>query len=1489
MSLKTVHITRWFPNKTIKKYSLTVYEDDNIDEGILKLVSKIKEEGRFYVWNTIFKSILFSIPDYPWKGYNYNPLEATDTSNPIIKEPIIYKYNKGLCYFNNINIIFEKDFPNLKNNQYYFVTYKEIPSTDKQLKILEETSISNIIDNFSIIHRFELIAKFNNQLLLPNIYLKLNTTPFIQYIQWINDTYTIVHKLHLYHNIYLNNLKFWTNPEKITDIRVINCYAPISENSYAKITISSSSITINYILDLRRNITWDIIENHLNKIINYLQTTFETKIKFYPISIKIHNFINISNVPFDILKNNISKYPQIFNIISTKETINLIYKRSSNYSSETFDYSKYIKNRLLLGIDNKEIIEELISFGLSQDEAKKLISAEQDLLNEIDTNLIKETNEDKKMNTIVIIKKSKNGFEIIIHNSQNKKEYNYLIYWLSRIISSSQLKTGDTKKKLLTKKKEKTPSTSPDSVISNQSLEELKVSDSNSESNSNSGGAPNDKEDQRYRIQLLQNTDKDLFGEKYAREKCQKKNQPFVISKESRDKLISEGKYYTDNDIYYGSRKDKMNYYLCPRLWCKISKVPADPVTKKCPIEDEDVILSFFDNKDEEGVKRYVKLVKPNENDICAPCCFKKPPKEADLNKCKNYEGYNPIKAIEKPEIDDKDENYLVNFPAPIQIGRYGSVPQYLHEFLFTSIKYNICSKDLNKSEKCLVRKGIIHKQINKNNSNYSDSLIFSIIYLLNFNNKNDFIKDIKKKLDLISFLSIEDGNVCKAFMDRLPIIPDENPILIEKLKKHLIDFPHLNSLYQINIKNNNYKLSRLLAIFKSYNKFIDYIEINNYHTNKSSYYFYSLIVNLYNKLLIVWEKDGNNTNIICPYFTSYNDLISSMEINPDVIMLLKEKKYFEPLEIKSKSKEGIKIFNLNSFPKLISLLDSCSINKENKDNKDTYKHIYSLYNWIKTKGNGLDNPDKFIIDTIIINSDLTIEHFLTKGKILITIKKIGISYLNRIIKDFNITSIIFYEDLTDNSTIFNININIKDLNLFKEKAINLDIKYDIGELDKKIPHKEPLNEIYTNLIIHKKPLNNNYIIHTRLYDDLYLYEKDTYKDNKKWFQLQIMVMTTIIRKINKERLKELLLMKRIDYINELLKLFDPKIPHINKIRLILEEIPIYSISHIKNYLNKLLIYYKYDFLNPSININNKNNQFEFSQIALNNGIPFELLNYHSSAPFNNFIYSDYENNDYEFYNDIVIENVGELPSIFKGTLKKLNSKWIMHKKSKWYNMQILKSDIYSKNVFIDFFNWFASYIKVKTDFSNLQEITDNKLRIIKDDEENFKSILKDTKLFKLVLKAAKKTFSNVNTFYNNFFEDLTIPEKNDIINKVIINGFPLNDLYIISMSEILNINILTIHRAIYKTTKDDLIRGDIDDLVISTTFYKAQNNYLNRPFIIFYKDLNVDINETSYYLIIDSLLPISHKSIYLKLSDIPSEINILVEEHLKRYYIEKI
>ena len=63
---------------------------------------------------------------------------------------------------------------------------------------------------------------------------------------------------------------------------------------------------------------------------------------------------------------------------------------------------------------------------------------------------------------------------------------------------------------------------------------------------------------------------------------------------------------------------------------------------------------------------------------------------------------------------------------------------------------------------------------------------------------------------------------------------------------------------------------------------------------------------------------------------------------------------------------------------------------------------------------------EKFIISTIVINSDLSITHFITNGGFFVIIDKISISFLPRLIIDLDITEILFYDDvLTASLVIF--------------------------------------------------------------------------------------------------------------------------------------------------------------------------------------------------------------------------------------------------------------------------------------------------------------------------------------------------------------------------------------------------------------------------------------------------------------------------------------
>ena len=1478
---KKIIINNWIDkNKdNIKKYEITIYNDDNIENVVAKIVKTINPNSRFYMWKNN-NSLLFNIQKNNWSGYNINPILAKDLKNlKQLNEPIIYNYNYGLFNYSSVNIIFENDFPELNNNPYYFIDIKlpslvEINKKEKNLKTLEEYDLNSISDTTLNIHRYELESKLTKRFELVDLFERLNTNKTFEFIQWINDNYKIIYKVLKKNRITQDKFNNWTDIRKINNINVINCYSIINSATYVKMTIDDNmNVLISYTINLRKVINWDEINSQNQNIIDYCNSFLNYKLKINELSIKANFEIQIENVSIQNLKKKISEYVDIFEILkSNKDSINLIYKRASNYNKQGFDPHLYIKNCLYMGIDEEDIINQLVILNnLDIKDAKQLLQNEKELIYEMEQQNIQQTETINKINTLIIIENYKNGFLVNIINIPNKIELENFIYWFSKIVVSAIQKQTKANKKII-----KSPSISKSSSSThsnkyiNSDEENLgKLSFSSSSSLSKGGALGKDKHS--YFINALQKADKDLFLDNYARNKCQAINQPVVMTQEYKDELIKNKNYFFDNDITYGSKKNIKNIYACPRLWCPISKIPLNPEldNSKCPIEGEEAMEMFFDNDPKK--KRFVKLIKPDENNICAPCCFKKGPKEDELNKCKYYN--DVIDKKENKEInDDKDENYLVN-TLPVKVGRFGIIPKVLHDFLLPNIKYSLCSKSLNKYDKCFVRKGINHRTNKKLINIYNDSIISSIANCLNFNSKDLFVNDIIKKLDLITFISLENGNVCKSFIDLLPIIPEDNEELLNDLKEHLIKF-------KINFGklDNKYTLSRLLGIYKSYKKFIDYIKSNDFPTSKSPYFLYSLITILYNVLPIIWEKNNDNISLLCPYYTTYEDLINTMELNSKFFILIKEKNYYEPLELKSKNSEGEKLLSINDYSQLKKVFNQCKTlkSKTNEDNI-TYNNLYSLNTWIKTSD--LQINKKFIITTILINSDLSLSHFITNDNIIINIDKISCSYLPRILIDFEINNIVFYDDLIDNS--FDLNVLIKDYNLFTEKCKSLNINYNFGD----ITNKTQFEYYYSNTI--KKQLITNDIIHSQIIDDLYKYNVYNKNLNKKWFQLQLMIYIKILS-LSDNKFEELLKLTRNERIKELFKLFKLETnPNKNKLRVILEELPFNSKTNIKKYFNNFIIYYKYDFLNPLIK--EEKNQFIFSQVAIQHSIPSKLLIYHPSTP--NIQFTNIKNKDFIFNSKYLYENKEELPEIFTGVIENLNSKWVMHKKSKWINMVYLKNKSYNIDFIKNFYLWLAKLLNINTSYEDLEIAAINNIKniFISKNYEDVRSLLKD--LFddpyfsNILFKIINKKFTNFNVFIEKYYSMTSVNERKDLLNEIIKYKLFPNDFFIIAMSKILNINIITIHRSKYGTNNKDkpVIRGDMEDLLLSSTFYKAPIiNYENRPLIILYK--YYDSKKIIYNLIIDKkIIPINEKNIYLKLSDVPTAIQYLIQEHIKK------
>jgi hypothetical protein len=1485
-----------------------IYEDDNSEDALNKIALSIQNIKKtallpIYAWNKT-KPLSFNINSIKWSGYNINPYKSNNRKSNEINEPITYDFNTNVLFeYSVINIVFSNDIPDLQNNKYYFIQ-KKIPAydtykkRDKKLLSLESVDISNIKLVSEIYHRIDLEYKLKKFKLLSDIFNNLHANNNIPMIQWVNDSSKILYKLYKKHNISSEQLSNWTNVDKISKIQSIFIYSVMTNGTYCKVTLDNNgNVLFSYIIDLRQSINWKDIISNKNKIIIHIEGAVKESIKLKELSLKLNVFFEIDNSSMDLLSKKIGEYIDIFHVIKIsrekdKQRITCTYKRSSNYNKESIDISEYVKSRLKIGVSKLDIIIELVNLGINSDEASNIIDDEIEMIRrDNDMN----DGEKPKINlsntgTIIVIEPYREGYLINIINLPNRKELTFLLYWLQRIISTSR----DTKK--FTKQQPIKSYIPPPKKSSSSSKESEKIDDDDEEDlglkdyDLSDGGALG-KQKHSYFVNMLQLADKDLFTENYAREKCQASSQPVVMSKEYKKVLEDGNNLHFDNIIEYGSKPETKNFYACPRLWCPQSKIPLnvnDP-SAKCPIENEEPMKLFWEN--DKNRERYVKLIKPNDKGLCVPCCFKKKPKEEELAKCNNYlkdtkkEEKNVIQndvkktsEVKEPEIDIiRDENYLMNQSAPIFVGRYGIIPAILHDLLFPDVSFVLCSKTLNKSQKCLVRKGITHRS-SSSKLNTKDSLLHAIASSLNFKTKKDFIRDIKNKLDLITFISLENGEVCKSFIDINEIIPEYNKGLCNELKNWLEKNNITKKLFNIDelaCDNYNLKLSRLLNIYKGYIKFINYLESNDYPNEKSPYYLYSLLSSLYEVLLIIWEKieKTNEINIMCPYYSSFEDLLSGMDLNPNMIMLLKDKKYYEPLELKLRSTDGEKTIKLNEFPNMKKLVSECTKLKEHNDDSDViYKKLYTLNQWTKTKI--LKNSNKFIIDRVLINNDLSIDRFLTKGNILIKLdKQISISLLPTFIKNLNIKHIIFYDDIVASK--LSINILSNDLDIYIDKIKSLgDISIEVGELKKGI--KEDAFELYTSLIIPIRNIKNTNIIHTNIKNIINEHTMSQNKQQKKWYQLQLMVASKLIEKYDDESLQKILPQDKTDTFFKLFKNIKDR-DDIDKLQVIFEEIPIYSIQSIKNWVNNIIIYTKYDYFDKIIKEDNK--EFIFSQLAIVNGIPNKLLKYHDYLP-NNEI-----NENKLLSEDYIIKAAKEqsqvLPSLYSGTPEKLKTKWIMHKKSKWINMVILKNLGYNMNTIPEFYDWFSKKIGISSSYDEIKKVTRAKYFEIMNNKEGMFMILEDPSYFNEWNNNIGKKFKTIQLFWDNFYTDLSDNEKRKIINKILDDDklYP-NDLNLISISELLNISILVIHRGKYGKYDDSLKRGEIDDLVLSSTLFVAKKNMLNRPILILNK--TYDKYKSVYYSIIEKTDSITYNSIYLQYKDIPNNVKVLIHAHMK-------
>lgn len=277
------------------------------------------------------------------------------------------------------------------------------------------------------------------------------------------------------------------------------------------------------------------------------------------------------------------------------------------------------------------------------------------------------------------------------------------------------------------------------------------------------GGAPVEKRDwqHKYALNKLYEADKALFtvntGKQYAKT-CQKVSmrQPIVTSKTELEynKKCFPGAI-TDT-VNYGSTPElaAKNNYWCPKVWCPKSRVGLTmeqfngKYKGKCPfpgISEEPII---FDTPDYwNGRERYVGYLSPTQhpNQLCMPCCFKKPLSDK-TDKCTQVVG---------------SDNYIKTDIFPVEEQRYGMLPESLATFFGNKF----CGgKDggqgmMGDKTDCYVRFGIP-----LNNQSFLQAIVST------FDNDkiktvDELVASIVTHVSMDEFLGVHDGLLCRRFL----------------------------------------------------------------------------------------------------------------------------------------------------------------------------------------------------------------------------------------------------------------------------------------------------------------------------------------------------------------------------------------------------------------------------------------------------------------------------------------------------------------------------------------------------------------------------------------------------------------------------------------------------------------------------------------------------------------------------------------------------
>ena len=1509
--------------KTLTKIAIGIHEYDKQNPVNLKTIPYAWHKNKILRFERLSGGADAAIPINPWDGISLRKDR---------KEIINYTDNAFLN-INEIHIVFASDLPAI--NEVYFpnssvewkinATYDSLKKESDFLYDIYNNNTDSIDYSNFIYTRVKYtgnITKWreSKKLDCSQLFDKMHSTSDVPFIQFVQDSSKIVYKVYKKHEINSLNFAEWTSYERIPKVTIITIYFTISvrKNIYGRMTIDDTgNIYIEYKLDSREKLDWSVIHESTLKITKWIEK-YVAKIKINLESLSLKSvFTNGERRKIKELTDLLSKLHLLFHYHKLQNNfLEVSFKRSANFKYN-LDVADVIISEIRRGVPVYDIINNLVELGMSDKDALEWVQQYSETSEDTDNKIPKKKLSLKQTGCILIFSEATTGFNVQIENIASLEEIKSIAKWIQGTLNIKKKTKQIIPEKSKTEPESSSSSqSSASSIISSSSTSESSSSASASASKSEKkkkssnddifeedvgelelGGALG-KKNRGYFIKLLQQSDPAIFRDHkpYPRE-CLGNNfrQPIALTNSEKDKIdASEYKNAYDNSVKYGSDDKHINNYICPRIWCPVSKIPITSAqlaknNGKCPAphNEEPLLLyqsEYWDNNPD--LKHNVGFLsegkKKTDKGFCLPCCMKKETKKEAINECRidgektgGPRGSHQIVSDEPLSKKQKEVNYYIKSTgAPLPPDRFGIIPKDMFFYLFPNESYLNCTTTI-KANECLLRKGIHHS---------NNSFMSAVSYILGFNNIKEFVKDIQKKLDIITFISAENSLLLKSFIDESPIIPTHEI----RLHKEWNEFhaaaqaaPSINSKYKSFIDySSDYKLSRELAIYRAYVNFINYLKSSS-SVAKNPIHLINVLVKTHNIQIVIFKKNGADSAIVqCPMYSNLSELLYMTTAKKLKLgLIIEDNDYYEPLELKKSGKDSSSIatFDIDTFEPMKELINKCPV----KDPIITYIEIIrNLITWIdydKELGT-LNSPSSFKIETIIIRPDMRIYGFITKSNIVITLPSNGypITILPILFDILSIKHLIYLEDIYGKK--YTIDKVFKtDLQAFLSKIKEIGLGVILGiETDKS---KTGGNLFTSTLVI---PQRNPHIIPA-----IYLTSASNNKivdahdvlegHSSRWYQIQKHIGHDIL--IHYESLVIPLLTKTKKERIGILKNTYKSIPQKHIVQKTLEEMPlgdgkdaILQWMNLINIEKKVSIYTSYD-----VKDSGNGKEWVFSQLAIDNGINPVVLNYE-----NEYTVKDRMNLKGNVENiDAIEERKIVFPDMLKKdlvVLEKLPNKW-----NKFKNFDFNSYNIYNaKKYIIEYVPELMKYIakKLYVPF-NYNEIIELRFKLISgllDDRVKLSKIFDDPGMLRVwnrELRKKYKTFDDLwkSELIDNDKKDRLLKWEN--VNKKQTLWTTDIDFYI--FAKLMNINILVIKRLEYGEGKDVGKRNEINDLHISSYYYHGDSKMIkSRPIILLYRQKV----KTQKYIEYSAIVNPTKGFI---VNEIPKDIETIIDYHLQK------